>query len=174
MNTPAPEQQRHWTREPYVWLILLFPLAAVVGGIITTWLAVTSDDGLVVDDYYKRGLEINRTLERDRVAQTYALKSIIQTTADDRQIRVILQGNPRFRAPQQISLRLLHPTRDGHDKTLLLEQDGKGLYHGDLPPLIKGNWHVLIEAEDWRVLDFLFILQNRDVQDIQDKNAVQS
>ena len=158
MKPRAPDKQRNWTREPYVWLILLFPLLAVVGGIITTWLAVSSYDGLVVDDYYQRGLEINRTLERDRVAEKYALKSIIQTTDDDRQIRVILQGNRLFNAPQRVNLRLLHPTRNGHDRTLLLEQDGKGLYHGDLPPLIRGNWHVLIEAEDWRVLDFLFIL----------------
>ena len=147
-----------WASEPYVWLILLFPLLAVIGGIVTTWLAVSSDDGLVVDDYYKRGLEINRTLDRDRAAQRYALKSIIQTSEDDRKIRLILQGNRSFSAPGQITLRLLHPTRGGHDKTLLLERNAAGLYQGDLPPLIRGNWHVLIEAKDWRVLDYLFIL----------------
>ncbi|MCY4362655.1 MAG: FixH family protein [Gammaproteobacteria bacterium] len=147
-----------WATEPYVWLILLFPLLAVIGGIVTTWLAVSSDDGLVVDDYYKRGLEINRTLERDRAAQGYDLKSIIHTTEDDRKLRIILQGNRLFTPPEKITLQLLHPTRSGHDRKLLLEHSGSGAYHGGLPPLIKGNWHVLIEAQDWRLLDFLFIL----------------
>ena len=158
MSPPAQQPKQGWIREPYVWLILLFPLLAVIGGIITTWLAVTSDDGLVVDDYYKRGLEINRTLDRDRAAQGYDLKSIIHTTDDDQHISVLLQGNRLFSPPGQITLHLLHPTRSGHDRTLLLERNPQGLYQGDLPPLIRGNWHVLIEAQDWRLLDVLFIL----------------
>ncbi len=158
MTSSNQPDKQSWFREPYVWLLLLFPLLAIIGGIITTWLAFSSDDGLVVDDYYKRGLEINRTLERDRAAQGYDLKAIIHTTEDDRKIRIILQGNELFAPPEQITLRLLHPTRGGHDRKLLLEHSGNGTYHGDLPVLIKGNWHVLIEARDWRVLDFLFIL----------------
>ena len=158
VNPSNQQNKRKWISEPYVWLILLFPLLAVIGGIITTWLAVKSDDGLVVDDYYKRGLEINRTLDRDRAARGYDLRAIIHTTDHDTRIRVILQGNRQFSPPAQITLHLLHPTRGGHDRKLLLEGNGQGLYHGDLPPLIRGNWHVLIEAKDWRVLDYLFIL----------------
>lgn len=158
MTSAHQGNSQRWFREPYVWLLLLFPLLAIIGGIVTTWLAVSSDDGLVVDDYYKRGLEINLTLDRDRAAQGYELTSIIHTTEDDRKIRIILQGNRLFTPPEHVTLRLLHPTRGGHDAELLLEHSGNGTYHGDLPPLIKGNWHVLIEAQDWRVLDFLFIL----------------
>ena len=158
MESSDQRNKQSWAREPYVWLLLLFPLLAIIGGIATTWLAVSSDDGLVVDDYYKRGLEINRTLDRDRAAQGYGLKSIIHTTEDDRKIRLILQGNRLFTPPELITVHLLHPTRSGHDRELLLEHSGNGTYHGNLPPLIKGNWHVLIEAQDWRVLDFLFIL----------------
>ena len=67
-----------WHKEHYVWLIIFFPLLAVVGGIITFILAINSNDGLVVDDYYKQGLEINRTLERDQNAANYELDADIQ------------------------------------------------------------------------------------------------
>ena len=71
------QQVLPWYKESYVWLLIFFPLLAVIGGIVTTILAVQSDDGLVVDDYYKQGLEINRTLERDQVAVDYNLDADI-------------------------------------------------------------------------------------------------
>ena len=54
---------RPWFREPWVWLLIALPASAVLGGMVTIWIAVDSDDGLVVDDYYKRGLEINKKLD---------------------------------------------------------------------------------------------------------------
>ena len=43
------------------------------GGLITLWLAITSFDGLVADDYYKQGLAINQTLARADAAQELRL-----------------------------------------------------------------------------------------------------
>ncbi len=40
------------------------PLTVIVASVFTLWLAVRSEDGLVADDYYKRGLAINQTLAR--------------------------------------------------------------------------------------------------------------
>jgi len=74
MNTEASSSSpRPWFREPWVWLIIALPASAVFGGIITIWIAVESDDGLVQDDYYKYGMEINKTLDRDKAAVQYEL-----------------------------------------------------------------------------------------------------
>jgi hypothetical protein len=57
-----------WYRQRWPWLLIAGPALVVVASIATAWLAVKSDDGLVTDNYYKRGLLINRTLEAARPA----------------------------------------------------------------------------------------------------------
>lgn len=56
--SPAP-----WWRHGHVWLVLAGPLVVIVAGFVTLWLALRSPDALVTEDYYRKGIEINRTLE---------------------------------------------------------------------------------------------------------------
>jgi hypothetical protein len=72
---------RPWYAEPWVWLIIAIPLTAVIVGMITIYLAVSTSDGLVVDDYYKRGKAINVDLARDRAAARYELRAQIDSAA---------------------------------------------------------------------------------------------
>ena len=84
-----------WHREPLVWLVIAFPLAAVIGGFATLYLAIRSWDGLVVDDYYKKGLEINKVLARDELAQQSGYTASV--AVDDATVTVRLgsaQGKP--------------------------------------------------------------------------------
>ena len=53
---------KSWYREPWPWLLMMGPAIVIVAGFYTLWLAIQSNDGLVADDYYKRGLAINQTL----------------------------------------------------------------------------------------------------------------
>ena len=57
--TPPP-----WYRQIWPWLLMLGPGIVVIAGFITLWLAITSFDGLVADDYYKKGLGVNQDLSR--------------------------------------------------------------------------------------------------------------
>ena len=52
-----------WYREPWPWILMAGPAIVVVAGFVTAYLAVTTNDGLVAEDYYRRGIEINRTRE---------------------------------------------------------------------------------------------------------------
>ena len=45
-----------WYKERWTWLLMLMPATAIVAGFITLWLAITSFDGLVADDYYKQAI----------------------------------------------------------------------------------------------------------------------
>ena len=58
-----------WYREPWPWILMAGPAAVIVAGAFTIWLAVASADGLVAEDYYRRGLEINRELKREPQAR---------------------------------------------------------------------------------------------------------
>jgi len=67
--TPSPEQPgspqapKPWWKHGYVWLIIAGPLTVVIAGFFTLYLAIRTPDPVVTEDYYRQGLEINRTLE---------------------------------------------------------------------------------------------------------------
>jgi uncharacterized protein len=55
------QDDKPWWHYGYVWLMLSGPFAVIVASVITVNLALQSPD-LVVDDYYRKGIEINKTL----------------------------------------------------------------------------------------------------------------
>ena len=57
---------RPWWQFGYVWLLVAGPVAVILAGVATVVIAVRSQDPVVAEDYYKRGLEINRQLARER------------------------------------------------------------------------------------------------------------
>lgn len=63
-----------WWKHGHVWLVIAGPLAVVVAGFATLWLAVRTPDPVVAVDYYRRGIEINRTLAARDKARLPALQ----------------------------------------------------------------------------------------------------
>jgi uncharacterized protein len=51
-----------WWKFGHVWLVIAGPAVVVVASFITLYLAVTRPDPVVSEDYYLRGVEINKTL----------------------------------------------------------------------------------------------------------------
>lgn len=153
MNPMTENNQRKWYLEPYVWLLIALPLSAVIGGMITLRYAIVSNDGLVVDDYYKRGLEINRTLDRDHAAVKHGLKSTLQLNPETGQARIILESKSTYSLPDSLDVSFLYSTRAGHDIQTRLKRVAGNIYDGTIPKLIRGHWYIQIEADDWRLLE---------------------
>lgn len=140
-----------WYRQFWPWFLIAFPLSAVLAGVATYWLAARSADGLVEDDYYKQGLAINRTLDRDHVAQRAILAAQLRTTPQG--VAVTLSGQ-LTRMPDRLVLRVLHPTRSGMDQTVVLVRAPSGEYRGGWALPGAGKWHLLLQDEGgvWRLL----------------------
>lgn len=148
MNTLKPKT--HWYREPWVWLMIALPMSAVIGGMITIYLAVSTSDGLVVDDYYKRGKAINMDLARDEAAARYQLRAIIDLDLRDNLMQLQLQSTADA-LPKVLTFSLLHPTQPGRDQVIVLRHSGDGMYYGDIDEIARGNWYLQLEADDWRL-----------------------
>jgi hypothetical protein len=58
-----------WWQYGHVWLIIAGPAAVVVAGFITLAIAIRVPDPVVADDYYRRGLDINKTLAAEKDMQ---------------------------------------------------------------------------------------------------------
>ncbi len=147
------KDRTNWYQNPYVWLIIFFPLSAVVAGIITIKLAITSDDGLVIDDYYKEGLKINQVLERDRTAQQMELIATINMEHDTQKVKLLLSARKEFLYPSKIQVTFMNKTRKGYDKKLQAIRTPAGFYEAPLPELIRGMWYVQIESDNWRLIN---------------------
>lgn len=146
-----------WYRVPQVWLVIGLPAAVVIGCLITMVIAWRNFDGVVVDDYYRRGLEINRDLARDRRALALGLSAAI--SVDSKELVVTLGAPPDAAAlPEQVGVQLLHATRAGLDIEMVLPEIEPGRYRGPVPTLAAGRWHVRILAADW-VIREVFLAQ---------------
>lgn len=62
-TTQAPEP---WWKFGHVWLVIAGPCVVVVAGFITAFIAMSSPDPVLAEDYYRRGVEINKTLAKEK------------------------------------------------------------------------------------------------------------
>ena len=155
--TSAPQTIKPWYKERWTWMLMVMPATAVVAGSVSMWLAVSSFDGLVADDYYKQGLAINQTLARSAAAQVEGLKAEVNFTAD----RVSIQLNARdgVKLPDTVVFTLAHPTKAGLDQKITLAGQG-GHYEAKLlAPPGSARWKILIEDESrsWRLNGTAFL-----------------
>jgi hypothetical protein len=77
---------------------MLMPATAVVAGFITLWLAITSFDGLVADDYYKQGLAINQTLAKIVAARDSGSSSTVKFSSEE--VGVVLESKAGVALPR--------------------------------------------------------------------------
>ena len=143
-----------WYREPWPWFLMSLPAIAVAAGLTTVWIAYESADGLVVGDYYKEGLAINQTLERDDAAHALALAATVKS--EDGALVLTLAGHLTA-YPDQLILTLAHPTHQGMDHTLTLHHAGGSRYRATLPAMPDGKWHAQLTdaASTWRLAGVL-------------------
>lgn len=139
-----------WYRQPLVWMIIAIPASSVVVGMVLLWLAIASNDGLVADDYYKRGLEINRVIDRYRVAQGAGLVGELDLAADGTRLTLTTQ-DPGFVLPASISLDLSYATRAGKDQRLELARTASGEYAAPASSLLAGRYYVYAGSTQWRI-----------------------
>lgn len=141
-----------WYREPWPWLLALGPFIVVIAGIYTAWLAISTSDGLVTEDYYKKGLAVNQTIATSEQAGRLGLTVGVRMTEGGFVAR-LAATDKTFAMPPQLVLTLSHPTRAGLDQSIVLKREGE-LYAGQLRLPKSGHWLVLVEdeAKSWRLM----------------------
>lgn len=146
LAAPSPP----WYRQRWPWFLISFPLTAVLAGFATWYIAWSSNDGLVADDYYKQGLEINRSLASQETARQLGLVGLLTGSADGLVLRLKAEREITF--PSRLRLKILSPVRAGLDQVVELVGEA-GLYRGRMPDLSKGHWNLVLEDEGatWKI-----------------------
>jgi len=149
MQTPRVTLPIPWYRQAWPWFLIALPASAVVGGIITIVIAVTSADSLVVQDYYKEGLAVNRVTDRLQTAYDQSIEGLLRFDGQ----RLMLTLPAAGTLHKQIELRLAHATRAELDTTVTLTRNLPGHYSAELPALSAGHWYLSIAPDDahWEI-----------------------
>lgn len=146
----AQDTHRPWQREPLVWLLIGIPLSAVIMGIVMLTLAIQTWSGLVVDDYYRKGKQINRVLARDQLACELGLAANLRVLESGR-IEIRFDPGVSVIPGERIELKLVHATRPGLDRSLFFDNRQLRRLEAELPIPGPGRWNLFLQTGDWRL-----------------------
>jgi len=145
------DSTKPWYRQLWPWLIMSGPFIVVIAASYTGWIAFTRQDAMVVDDYYKQGLAINKDLRRDSAATNLGLTFNARYDAAQGKLTgsLLSFGHP---VTGKINILLAHATQPEKDKKIEV-QVNQGDFTAVLPLLDLGRWDVTVEnaQRDWRL-----------------------
>ena len=137
MTKPLPGgDTQPWYRQFWLWFLIALPASVVVAALATAYIAHRGADDLVVEDYYKDGLAINRQLEKEERATQLGLSATLQFSDDA--VRVHMAGPV---TDTELQLLLSHPMEADRDFTVTLARIGPNVYSGTLAQGIAPHWH---------------------------------
>ena len=153
MNHDAadPKRQSPW-RNPMVWLMVGFPLAAVVAGITTVIIAVRAGGSDAIPDDVRRTAQIQTTeLGPDERAAERGLSAVfsVQEDAVD-----VLVATGDFDRTKPLTLSLQHPVEAAQDIALELQPNDRGGWSGAHTLDVAHAWRVQLSdaSGEWRLL----------------------
>ncbi|MEM1144182.1 MAG: FixH family protein [Pseudomonadota bacterium] len=138
-----------WYRQFWPWFLIALPGTVVAASISMIFVANEHADDLVVKDYYKDGLGINRELARRANAKTLDMQAHLSVL--DQRLQVRLSGELD---PASLAVSLYHPLEADQDFAAELERIAPGLYLADLQRPVDANWHWVLtdpDQQDWRL-----------------------
>jgi hypothetical protein len=144
---PAP-----WYRQFWPWYLIGLLLLGVTGTSVLIVSAIEHPDALVVDNYYKEGLAINRTLDRQRRAAAMGIVADIRYDSGSAILSIHLTAKQAIRAAS-LSLHFVHATLANRDYRVTLQRTSADNFQARLASLRAGNYDVLLEPDNrtWRV-----------------------
>jgi uncharacterized protein len=151
MNAMTDIDSKPWYREPWPWILMAGPAIVVVAGLSTAVIAVKTDDGLVSDDYYRRGLGINRVIAREERARALGLEASVQFDETRERVRVIVAPGAPLAEPPRLTM--THATRAGLDQSVALRAIAPGVFEGVVRMPVQGVWGLRLEDAKgtWRL-----------------------
>jgi len=141
-----------WFRQRWLWFLLSIPICSVILSSMMVFVAVVGQDTMVSDNYYKDGMAINRTIEKDLRADALALHPLISIEGSS----ITLKFDPKNTSQTKqafLRLKLHHPTIEQQDADIKLLPTQGLIYTGELPFPMIGRRYLDLYAFDnsWRI-----------------------
>ncbi|MBT8140263.1 MAG: FixH family protein [Gammaproteobacteria bacterium] len=136
----------HWYRQFWPWFLLALPAVVVVASLVTVAIAFYHSDSLVVDNYYREGLAINRKLALDEAAATRAISAQLDIWQNGLIKLKVLEKERPFQRPAGLQLQWQHPTKQASDFSMQLKPGPGGLFSTAVESVPAGRWYVTVTS----------------------------
>ncbi|AJQ94602.1 FixH family protein [Gynuella sunshinyii] len=133
-----------WYKQVWLWLVLAPLIVVICASFLMLYLAISSNDGVVVDNFYKDGLAIKVREQQDEYATSRNIQA--RMSLENQIIRLSLSGNLDT-LPAQLSLQIIFPTQASKDVNIVLTNSG-GIYTGALSEAVSGRRLLQIQPAD--------------------------
>lgn len=141
-----------WYKQFWLWFMLVPLFILIMASFYLLYMAYTTHDGVVVDNYYRDGKGYVVRQEEDAFARAMGLRSDVQWS--DQRLAVNLSGK-LTPLPEELELLIIFPTNDDFDISVTLQHRGLGEYVGQLPEAVSGRrllqLHPLNAEQEWRL-----------------------
>jgi len=75
MNNDILHSSPSWWKFGHVWLVIAGPVVVVIASFVTLFIALGMPDPVVAQDYYRQGIDINKTLTAPDASLAPALQA---------------------------------------------------------------------------------------------------
>lgn len=150
---PPREDTKPWYRQFWPWFLIALPGSVIIASMVTIWLAASSSDSLVRDDYYKEGLAINQERAREHIAASLGVQLVFDYDLATGLVTAHLNDAPVGNITH-LNLSLVHPTLSGKDANTELVPVGERQFAGKIELEAGGiDWHVVVTppGETWKL-----------------------
>ena len=163
---PAANATSPWYKHLWPWIIIAILACSVTLTLSMVTIAVNNPDNLVNDNYYEAGKGINRSLDRELLAQTLELRASMHLDGVTGEVDLRLSGNS---APATVELNLISPTQPEKDRKITLTQTANepGRYIGQLTDKVEGRRFVELlgvqNGKTWRMFEEEQVSHDKDL-----------
>jgi hypothetical protein len=163
---PAAIASSPWYRHLWPWIIIGILACSVTLTLTMVTIAVNNPDNLVNDNYYEAGKGINRSLDRELLAQRLKLRATVHLDELTGEADLRLTGNSE---PQTLELNLISPTQPEKDRKIILtrSESEAGRYVGQLNDKVQGRRFVELLGVDngqtWRMFEEEAVTHDQDL-----------
>ncbi|WP_341523284.1 FixH family protein [Pseudomonas sp. G.S.17] len=155
-----------WYKHIWPWIIIAILACSVTLTLSMVTIAVNHPDNLVNDNYYEAGKGINRSLNRELLAQTLKLRATVHLDELTGEAELRLSGDSQ---PQTVELNLISPTQPEKDRKIILTRSPSdaGRYIGQLSDKVEGRRFVELlgvqDGQTWRLFEEEQVSHDKDL-----------
>lgn len=163
------DQGGPWYKQVWAWFIIAILVLAVVLGIGLLIVAMSNQDSMVRDNYYKEGRAINMHLGRDQLARQHNLNAIFEVDELTGEIRLELDGDLEV-PPGELRLDFISPSHAERDRSVTLGRVGSNQYAGQLESELEGRYYLDLSDPErtgeagWRLTDEVVLAPGQQYQ----------
>ncbi|KAA0948141.1 MULTISPECIES: FixH family protein [unclassified Pseudomonas] len=163
---PVATAASPWYKHLWPWIIIGILACSVTLTLTMVTIAVNNPDNLVNDNYYEAGKGINRSLDRELLAQTLKLRATLHLDALTGEVELRLSGNSQ---PATVELNLISPTQPEKDRKIVLarSESEPGRYIGQVTDKVEGRRFVELlgmqDGKTWRMFEEEDVSHDKDL-----------